>query len=195
MQPGVEHATIVRRLMLSDVLFLLEKNDTIVPAGLPQFVRAGKTDEAPSNDRDRFHCLEDIRVLLPRGRQGIGCLMPRDSLARVRALTKKLPSVEEGTTFGFPAFKVDGKLFAWFPKKKEVAPGSLGVRMSILERDYRIAANPSAYYVTPHYKDYDSVLVRVGELSDGALRELLESGHEYIVAKAKSPGPKRGRRR
>jgi hypothetical protein len=121
--------------------------------------------------------------------------MPRDSLARVRALTKKLPSVEEGTTFGFPAFKVDGKLFAWFPKKKEVEPGSLGVRMSILEREYRIAGNPGAYYVTPHYKDYDSVLVRADELSDAALRELLESGHEYIVAKAKGPGAKRGRRR
>jgi len=120
--------------------------------------------------------------------------MPRDSLARVRALSKKLSDVEEGKTFGFPAFKVGGKTFAWFPKKKEVEPGSLGVRMSILEREYRIAANPSVYYVTPHYKDYDSVLVRVDELSDAALRELLESGHEYIVTHAKSAGAKRSRR-
>jgi len=111
--------------------------------------------------------------------------MKRDGLARVRALSKKLPDVEEGTTYGFPAFKVGGKAFAWFPKKKEVEPGSLGVRMSILERDYRIAEKPSVYYVTPHYKDYDSVLARIDLLSDAQLRELLESGHEFMVANAK----------
>ena len=120
--------------------------------------------------------------------------MPRDSIARVRALTKKLSDVEEGKTFGFPAFKVGGKTFAWFPKKKEVEPGSLGVRISVLEREYRIAANPAVYYVTPHYKDYDSVLARIDELSDAALRELLESGHEYIMTHAKGSGAKRGRR-
>jgi len=48
------------------------------------------------------------------------------------------------------------------------------------------------YYVTPHYKDYDSVLARVDELSDAALRELLESGHEYIVTQSK--GAKASRR-
>jgi hypothetical protein len=49
--------------------------------------------------------------------------------------------------------------------------------------------------VTPHYKDYDSVLARIGELSDAALRELLESGHEYIVAQAKGSAIKRRPRR
>lgn len=108
-----------------------------------------------------------------------------DGLTRVRALAKKLPDVEEGTTYGFPAFKVAGKTFAWFPKKKEVEAGSLGVRMSILEREYRIAAEPSVYYVTPHYKDYTSVLARVDLMSDTTLRELLESGYEFMIAGAK----------
>ena len=121
--------------------------------------------------------------------------MKRDGLSRVRAIAGTLPDVEEGTTFGFPAFKIEGKTFAWFPKKKEVEPGSLGVRMSILEREYRIAAQPRVYYVTPHYQDYDSVLARIDELTDAALRELLESGHEYIVAQAKSAGSKRRPRR
>ena len=49
--------------------------------------------------------------------------MPKEGIARVRALTRKLPDVEEGTTFGFPAFKVGGKTFASFPKKKEVESG------------------------------------------------------------------------
>jgi hypothetical protein len=111
--------------------------------------------------------------------------MKRDGLARVRAIATKLPDVEEGTTYGYPAFKVGGKAFAWFPKKKEVETGSLGVRMSILERDYRIKDKPAVYYVTPHYKDYTSVLARADLLSDAELRELLESGHEYMTTTAK----------
>ena len=111
--------------------------------------------------------------------------MKRDNLTRVRAIAVKLPDVEEGTTYGFPAFKVGGKAFAWFPKKKEVESGSLGVRMSILERDFRIKGNPAVYYVTPHYKDYTSVLARVDLLSTAELRELLESGHEFMSSTAK----------
>jgi hypothetical protein len=97
----------------------------------------------------------------------------------------KLADVEEGTTFGYPAFKVHGKAFAWFPKKKEVEVGSLGVRMSILEREHRIKAEPTTFYVTPHYKDYPSVLARVDKMSDAKLRELLESGHEFMAVTTK----------
>jgi hypothetical protein len=110
----------------------------------------------------------------------------RDGLARVRALATKLPGVDEGTTFGYPAFKVGGKPFAWFPEKREVEPGTLGVRMSMLERDFRVKAEPEVYYVTPHYKDYPCVLARVDLMTDRALRELLGSGHEFIVKSAKA---------
>jgi hypothetical protein len=120
--------------------------------------------------------------------------MKRDSLARVRAIALKLPDVEEGTTFGFPAFKIGGKLLlAWFPKKKEVEPGSLGVRMSILERDFRIAAEPDVYYVTPHYQGYTSVLARPDKMTDAALKELLASGYEFMVAESKRPKATRRR--
>ena len=111
--------------------------------------------------------------------------MASDNLARVRAIATKLPDVEEGTTFGWPAFKVKGKLFAWFPKRSEVEAGSLAVRVSILERDHRIFTNPKAFYVTPHYKDYDAVLARVEQLSSAALRELLESSYEFLVSTTK----------
>jgi hypothetical protein len=109
----------------------------------------------------------------------------RDALARVRTLAKELPDVVEGTTFGWPAFKHRGKLFAWFPVKAEVEPGTLAVRMSIFEREQRIAAQPDLYYVTPHYKDYPSVLARPDRMTDTALRELLESAHEFMVSDEK----------
>ena len=102
---------------------------------------------------------------------------------RVRKIAMKLPNVEEGSTFGYPAFKVRGKAFAWFPKKKEVEADSLAVRMSIVEREQRIAKNSDAYYITPHYQDYPSVLVRVWELSDAELRELLKSGYAFMTSR------------
>lgn len=108
-----------------------------------------------------------------------------DDLARVRRIALSLPGVEEGTTYGCPAFKVGGKAFAWFPVKKDVETGSLGVRMSFLERDHRIRAHPDIYYFIPHYKDYPAVLVRVWLLKDAELRELLESGYEFVAGEAK----------
>src|SRR5438552_11485754 len=124
-----------------------------------------------------MHGDPNVRFTMPIAHFRYIAPMKRDGLSRVRAIAIKLPGVEEGSTFGFPAFKVGGKAFAWFPKKKEVEPGSLGIRMSILEREYRIAAEPAIYYVTAHYVGYTSVLARVDLMTTAALRELLESGH------------------
>ena len=122
--------------------------------------------------------------------------MTSDSLARVRDIVLELPDVEEGTTFGYAAFRLRGKLLAWFPEKKEVEPGSLGVRMSIIDRDIRTVHDPAVFYVTPHYRDYPCVLARVHRMSDSALRELLESGYEFVLAESKPrrPPPKKRRR-
>ena len=107
--------------------------------------------------------------------------MKTDGITRVHAIVKTLPDVELGSTHGYPAFKVRGKTFAWFPTKKEVEEGTLGVRMSIVEREFLIERYPKLFYFTPHYKDYGAVLARVDLMSDTKLRELLESGHEFMV--------------
>src|SRR5947209_19683626 len=112
-------------------------------------------------------------------------VMTKDDLSRVRAIAMKLPDVEEGTTFGYPAFKVKGTAFAWFPKKKEVEPGTLAVRMSIHEPNHQIYTKPKIFYVTPHYKDYTAGLARVELMSSAALRELLQSGYDFVVSTPK----------
>jgi hypothetical protein len=115
-------------------------------------------------------------------------------ISRVRRIAAKMDGVEEGTTFGFPAFRFGGTTFAWFPKKKEVEPGSLGARMSILDREHLIAADPDRYYVTPHYLDYTSVLVRVDLLTDKELRDLLDDARDFIVSDAKRKKAMKSRR-
>jgi len=107
---------------------------------------------------------------------------PADAFARVRKIGRKLPDVEEGTTFGYPALKTGGKDFAWMPKKKEVEPDTLAIRMGIFERDILVSSKPDVFYVTPHYKDYTSVLIRMKKIKDAELKELLESGHEFVTS-------------
>lgn len=104
------------------------------------------------------------------------------SFARVRKIGGKLVDVEEGTTYGYPALKTGGKVFAWMPKKKDVEPETLAVRMSIFERDILISSKPDVFYITPHYKDYSSVLVRTKLLDDAELKILLESAHDFVAS-------------
>lgn len=112
-------------------------------------------------------------------------------LERVRRIALQFDDVAEGTTFGNAAFKVKDKTFAWFPQRAEVEDGSLGVRMSFVERDLRIASNPGVFYFTPHYQNYPSVLARIWKLTDRDLSELLTSGYEFMVAKRRSPKKRR----
>ena len=107
--------------------------------------------------------------------------MSDKGIARVHTIVSTFAYVEPGTSYGYPAFKVQGKTFAWFPEKKEVPKGTLAARMSIMEREYLIERNPKLYFFTPHYRDYDAVLAHVDLMSDSELRELLESGYEFMV--------------
>ena len=105
---------------------------------------------------------------------------------RIRKLGLKLPGVEEGTAYGSPALMVGGKMFACIPTNKQAEPDSLVVRMSFLERDLRINAEPDVYYVKPHYEGYPCALARVKQLDDEALMELLEVGAQFVRSTGKA---------
>jgi hypothetical protein len=116
------------------------------------------------------------------------------SFDRVRRLGLKLEGVEEGTSYGAPALKVRGKMFACIPVDKSAEPDTLAVRMSFLERDLRLSADPAVYYLKPHYTNYPCVLVRLGEISDADLRELLETGWTFERSAGSRGGTRRRRR-
>jgi len=88
----------------------------------------------------------------------------------VRALGLALPGVVEGTSYGTPALKVNGKLLARLKEDGE----TLALRVGFEERQALVASNPDVYFVTPHYEDYPMVLVRLGAADTDELRELLE---------------------
>ena len=77
------------------------------------------------------------------------------------AIGRTLPDVEVTTTWGAPALKVRGKMFACVAINKSAEPNSMVVRMDMTQRDLLIEEDPATYYLTDHYVDYPCVLVRL----------------------------------
>lgn len=121
--------------------------------------------------------------------------MRASDFVRVRRIALALPGVEEGTSWGVPAFKLHGQLLACAPIHKSAEPDSLAVRLDFSQRDELIAADPGTYYVKEHYVDYPCVLVRLKRIHPDALRDLLGMGWRYVDARAKRRRPKTTRKK
>ena len=101
----------------------------------------------------------------------------------VRKIGLELAGVEESTSYGTPALKVRGKLFARLKEDRE----TLVVRTDRDAREELIAAAPDTYYVTDHYLNYPWVLVHLSRVHPDALRDLLHAAWQLASPKRK-PG-------
>ena len=107
----------------------------------------------------------------------------------VRQIGLGLPGVEDGTAYGVPALKVRGKLLACVPANPSAEPGSIVVRVDFDDRAELLRAAPDIYYVTDHYVDYNSVLVRLSRVNTGVLRDLLGMAYKYVTANSAGRSP------
>ena len=87
----------------------------------------------------------------------------------VRQIAQSLPGAEESTSYGTPAFKVKGKLFARQHQDGE----SLVVGVDFEERKEMMSAAPEKFYITDHYLNYPWMLVRMSKVRPDELRDLL----------------------
>ena len=87
----------------------------------------------------------------------------------VRQIAQTLPGAEESTSYGTPAFKVKGKLFARQHQDGE----SLVVGVDFDEREEMMNAAPEKFYITDHYLNYPWMLVRMSTVRPDELRDLL----------------------
>jgi hypothetical protein len=112
---------------------------------------------------------------------------------KVEAIARALPGVELTTSWGQPALKVRGKMFACLASHKSAEPNTLVVRMDFAQRDALIDEEPGTYYLKEHYRGYPCVLVRISRVPADALRELIVGAHRYVAAgrssKLTRPGP------
>ena len=102
----------------------------------------------------------------------------------------ELPGAVATTSWGAPALKVRGKMFACAAIHKSAEPDTLVVRMDFDQRDELIAADPETYYLRDHYVGYACVLVRLARVDPDALRDLLLMGWRFV-----SRSDRRGTRR
>jgi hypothetical protein len=112
----------------------------------------------------------------------------------VRQIAMTLPDVEDSTIHGAPSLKVRGKLLTCPAIHGSAEPNTLAVRIGIDQRAELIAADPDVYYVTDHYVNYPTVLVRLSRVHQDSLRDLLSMARLFVISKKKGSGS-RGRER
>ena len=99
-------------------------------------------------------------------------------LATVRRLALALPGVEEGTSYGTPAWRVRKKLLA---RMRE--DDSLVVASTWEERAELCESSPDVFHFTDHYANYEYVLVRLPAVTKPVLASVLESAWRRLASK------------
>ena len=105
------------------------------------------------------------------------------SLATIRRVATAIPGVEEGTSYGTPAFKLNKKkLLARLHQDGK----SLVLKVGDATRDHLLQADPDTFFVTDHYRGYPYVLAHLDRLSAGDVAKLIERAIAFCSAGSSS---------
>jgi hypothetical protein len=97
----------------------------------------------------------------------------------VREIAQTLAGAEESTSYGTPAFKVKGKLFARQHQDGE----SVVIAVDPAAREEMMNAAPEKFYITDHYLNYPRMLVRMKQVNQDELRDLLMGAWRRVAGK------------
>ena len=100
----------------------------------------------------------------------------------VREIAQTLSGAMESTSYGTPAFKVKGKLFARQHQDGE----SLVIGVDFEEREEMMVVAPEKFYITDHYLNYPWTLVRMSQVNRDELCDLLMGSWRRVIGKRKS---------
>ena len=100
------------------------------------------------------------------------------TFAAVCRLVKRLPGIEEATSYGTPSLKVRGKFLARLKEDGVTMAVKVG---SMEERDFLLRADPRVFFITDHYKDYPAVLVRLATVKADVIFALLEDSWRHVA--------------
>ncbi len=96
----------------------------------------------------------------------------------VRQLFLALPEVEEGITHGTPSFKVRKKFLSRL-REEDV----LVVKCDMVFKEVLLQSQPEIYFTTAHYDGYPYVLVRLAEVDEEDLRDLIADAWRMTAPK------------
>lgn len=121
---------------------------------------------------------------MPRKKAAPPAKRRADTFATLQRAARHLPQVEAGLSYGTPALKVKGKLFARLWEDGE----TLVLRVDFDSRDAMLKAQPAIFFLTDHYRGYPAVLVRLPKVTDAQLRVLLEDSWRFTAPKRLAQG-------
>jgi hypothetical protein len=101
--------------------------------------------------------------------------------AEFRDIALSFPGVEEGASYGEPAFLVRGKFLT---RLRRDDGGAVLMDVPLDEREMLMEAEPDTFYFTAHYKDYPAVLARLATLHAGSARNFIERRWRRLAKKA-----------
>ena len=100
--------------------------------------------------------------------------------ADLKKIALSFPGAIETTSYGQPAFKVEKKFFTRLRGEDD---SLVWIVDSIDERDSLLEMDPRTYFITDHYKNYPSVLVRISQIDKTMLRRMLERRWRAVASR------------
>lgn len=104
----------------------------------------------------------------------------------VRQIGLAMPDVREEVKYdGSPVLKAGGSFMAGIATDESAEADSLVVRCDYDDRELFIEEAPETYYVTDYYERHPVVLVRLSEVDEAALRDLLAVSRKMALKKSR----------
>ena len=109
-----------------------------------------------------------------------------DAFAPVRRIGKTMAGVTEHTKHdGSPVLKAGGSFMAGIATDESAEADTLVVRCPVDDRELLLEDAPETYYITDYYAKYPLVLVRLSEVTEDALRDLLSVSRKMALEKSR----------
>ena len=98
---------------------------------------------------------------------------------QVREMMLAFPGVEEGSSYGTPGFRANGKFMSRLREDDVLVLKPVDE----VERQFLMETQPKAFFITDHYRGSDAVLVRLSKVHAGELQELIERSWSSLASK------------
>ena len=95
----------------------------------------------------------------------------------VRRIALAFPEVVEGRSYGTPAFHVRRKLMTRLWEDGE----TLVVKVDPADRPGFLEGSPDTFYLTDHYRNYPTMLVRLLHIHEDALSSVIEGAWRFTA--------------
>jgi hypothetical protein len=100
--------------------------------------------------------------------------------AQFKKVALSFPEALEKSSYGNPSIFIAKKFFTRLRKEDDSV---VWIVDSMDERDHLLEIDPKTYFITDHYRDYPSVLVRTARIDTDMLKKMLERRWRKVAPK------------